>query len=65
MDTNVVYCDGPEAAAAVMSRYGATHVLSSGGVPDCDAEPTDFAGSPLFETIYAAEGVAVWHRAGS
>ena len=25
-----------------------------------DGEPTDFAASPLFETIYAADGVSVW-----
>jgi len=65
MDTRVVYCDGPEAAATVMIRYGATHVLSSGGVPDCDPEPTDFALSSLFEAIYSADGVTVWHRVGS
>ena len=31
-----IYCDGPEAAADGMARYGATYVLSSGGVLDCD-----------------------------
>ncbi len=64
-DTRTVYCDGPEAAAAVMARYGATHVLSSGGIPDCPAEPTDFAVSPLFEAIYSVDGVTVWHLAGA
>ena len=64
-DTRTVYCDGPEVAAAVMARYGATHVLSSGGVLDCAAEPTDFALSPLFETIYSVDGVTVWRLAGS
>jgi hypothetical protein len=65
IDTKIVYCDGPEQAATVMARYGATHVLSSGGVPDCAAEPTDFALSALFEAIYSVDGVTVWHLAGS
>ncbi len=56
-----VYCDGPEIAAEAMGRYGATYVLSSGGVLDCaDGEPTDFASSPLFETQYEVDGVSVW-----
>jgi hypothetical protein len=65
IDTKSVYCDGPEAAISIMLRYDATHVLSSGGVPDCAGQATDFAASPLFETIYAVDGVAVWRRAGS
>jgi hypothetical protein len=35
-------------------------VLSSGGVP-CDGKPgTDFSASPLFETVYDADGVTIW-----
>ena len=60
-DVNAAYCDGPEVAAERMGRYGATYVLSSGGVLDCpDGEPTDFASSPLFETLYDVDGVSVW-----
>jgi hypothetical protein len=60
-DVTTAYCDGPEAAAQVMTRYGATYALSSGGLPDCDdGEPTDFSSSPLFETVYDADGVQVW-----
>ena len=58
------YCDGPDAAAAVMDTYGATYVLSSGGVLDCAEEPTDFDGSDRFETVYADDGVSVWRRFG-
>lgn len=64
-DVRAAYCDGPATAAAVMARYGATFALSSGGLPDCDdGEPTDFASSPLFETIYDADGVQVWRLRG-
>jgi hypothetical protein len=59
-DIRAAYCDGPEAAAAVMARYGATYVLSPGGDPGCDAAPTDFGSSALFETVYDADGVAIW-----
>ncbi len=60
-DIRAVYCDGPEVAAAVMAGYGATYVLSSGGDPGCgDAANTDFWSSPLFETVYDADGVAIW-----
>jgi hypothetical protein len=63
---DAVYCDGPDAAVEQMRLYGATYVLSSGGALDCpDAEPTDFASSPLFETVYDADGVSVWKLAGS
>jgi len=56
-----VYCDGPEVAAEQMGVYGATYVLSSGGVLDCgEGGPTDFNASPLFETVYDADGVSVW-----
>jgi hypothetical protein len=64
-DVNAAYCDGPEAAAEVMARYGATYALSSGGGPDCaDGEPTDFTSSPLFETVYDVDGVQVWRLRG-
>ena len=64
-DVRAAYCDGPDAAADVMGRYGATYVLSSGGLPDCaDGELTDFSTSPRFETVYDAEGVMIWHLLG-
>jgi hypothetical protein len=60
-----IFCDGPEVAAERMAEYGATYVLSSGGILACDDElPTDFASSPLFETVYAQDGVSVWRLAG-
>jgi hypothetical protein len=60
-DIRTAYCGGPEAAAEVMARYGATYVLAPGGDPGCEgAEPTDFSASPLFETVYDADGVQVW-----
>ncbi len=34
-DIKAIYCDGPEVAVERMASYGATYVLSSGGVP-CD-----------------------------
>jgi len=64
LDIKGVYCDGADDAASLMARYGATHVLSSGGNPDCADGQTDFAASPLFETIYDLDGVAVWHLRG-
>jgi hypothetical protein len=64
-DIEAIYCEGPEVAAERMARYDATYVLSSGGVLECAGEPTDFASSPLFETVYAADGVTVWRLAGS
>ena len=64
-DIRAAYCDGPDAAAEVMARYGATYVLSSGGDPGCEgAEPTDFGSSPLFETVYDADGVRIWRLRG-
>jgi hypothetical protein len=63
-DIDAIYCDGPEVAQARMARYGATYVLSSGGVLACDA-PTDFGSSPLFETVYSVDGVSVWHLRSS
>jgi hypothetical protein len=63
-DVKAAYCDGPDVAAEVMARYGATFALSSGGPPDCDGRPTDFASSPRFETIYDVDGVQVWRLRG-
>jgi hypothetical protein len=66
VDVKVVYCDGPEAAAERMAAYGATYVLSSGGLLDCDdGEPTDFSSSPRFETVYDQDGVSVWRLVAS
>jgi hypothetical protein len=59
-DVKAIYCDGPEAAAERMATYGATYVLSSGGVLDCEGEPTDFASSPAFQTAYDRDGVSIW-----
>ena len=49
----------PEVAKDRMARYGASYVLSSGGILDCDV-PIDFASSPLFEMADLADGVSVW-----
>jgi hypothetical protein len=62
-DIDAIYCDGPQVAKERMARYGATYVLSSGGILDCDA-PTDFASSPLFQTVYSQDGVSVWRLRG-
>jgi hypothetical protein len=59
-DTTAIYCDGPDVAAARMARYGATYVLSSGGVPCGGQASTDFGASPLFATIYNVDGVSIW-----
>jgi hypothetical protein len=64
-DVYSVYCDGPSTAASIMARYGATYVLSSGGLLDCGGHaPTDFGKSPLFETVYSQDGVAIWWLRG-
>ena len=63
-DTKAIYCDGPDVAARLMAVYRATYVLSSGGVLECGHDPTDFGSSARFETIYAAGGIAIWHRRG-
>ncbi len=62
-DIEAIYCEGPEVARDRMTRYGATYVLSAGGVLDCAEEPTDFAASRLFEMVYTADGVSVWRLA--
>jgi hypothetical protein len=64
VDIAAIYCEGPEVAAKRMERYRATYVLSSGGALACD-EPTDFGSSPLFETVYEADGVSVWRLVGA
>ncbi len=59
-DTMLIYCGGPDVAAELMVRHGATYVLSFGGMLVCeDGQPTDFRTSPLFETLYDRDGVAV------
>jgi hypothetical protein len=64
-DTTAIYCDGPEVAVEKMATYGATYVLSSGGIPCQGAPGTDFSSSPLFQTVYDVDGVTVWRLAGS
>ena len=60
-DVHAIYCDGADEAVALMARYGARYVLSSGGALDCGGgEPTDFSKSPRFETVYDRDGVEVW-----
>jgi hypothetical protein len=60
-DTMRIYCDGPDVAAELMGRHGATYVLSFGGQLVCDdGEATDFGSSPLFETVYDRDGAAVF-----
>jgi hypothetical protein len=60
-DVEAVYCDGPDVAVERMAIYGATYVLSTGGVLECDdGQATDFSASPRFETLYDADGVSVW-----
>jgi hypothetical protein len=60
-DTTAIYCDGPDVAAERMALYGATYVLSSGGILECGgSDPTAFGSSPLFETVYEKDGVSVW-----
>ncbi|HEY5276149.1 MAG TPA: hypothetical protein VIK38_06380, partial [Coriobacteriia bacterium] len=64
-DVRAAYCDGPDAAAEVMGRYGATYMLSSGGALDCaGGQPTDLSKSTRFEAVYDAEGVQIWRLRG-
>lgn len=60
-DIKAIYCEGPDSAIQRMATYGATYVLSSGGVP-CDpgVPGTDFSLDPRFETVYDETGVTVW-----
>jgi hypothetical protein len=65
-DVQAVYCGGNAAAALIMRRYGASYVLSSGGLLDCAQHPpTDFEQSSLFSTAYEADGVAIWQLNGA
>jgi hypothetical protein len=64
-DTTAIYCDGPAVAAEKMAIYGATYVLSSGGVPCKGAPGTDFSSSDRFTTVYDRDGVEIWRLAGS
>jgi hypothetical protein len=65
-DVLAIYCDGPDVAAERMATYGATYVLSSGGVLDCeDGTITEFGSSDRFEEVYGQDGVFVWHLRGS
>ncbi len=60
-DIRAIYCDGPDVAVARMARYGATYVLSSGGLLDCAGhDPTDFETSGRFRTVFRDAAVAVW-----
>jgi hypothetical protein len=65
-DVHRVYCDGDDQAAAIMQRYRAGYVLSTGGLLDCgQGRATDFAASPRFETVYRDGGVSVWRLRGA
>jgi hypothetical protein len=60
-DIKTIYCDGDAVAAELMVRHGAGYVLSSASLLECDDDaPTDFRTSPLFETLYDVDGVAVF-----
>ncbi|MHB8958630.1 MAG: DUF2298 domain-containing protein [Candidatus Limnocylindrales bacterium] len=60
-----VRCGRPDAAAAAMREFGATYVLSSGGLVDCGgAAPTNLSESPRFEVVFDGGGVTVWHLRG-
>jgi hypothetical protein len=60
-DVHSAYCDGDAAAAAIMARYGASYVLSSGGLVDCGGKsPTDFDHSPRFVTAENVGATTVW-----
>ena len=66
-DIRRIRCEGPDVAAALMAKYGATYVLSSGGLLECagEAGPTDFSASDRFETVYDADGVTIWRLRGA
>jgi hypothetical protein len=61
-DVTSAYCNGPDVAAKVMRRYGATYALSFGGYLACPdgGAGTDFASSELFELVHEDEGVDVY-----
>jgi hypothetical protein len=61
VDVKTIYCEGDQRAVEVMAKYGATYVLSAGGVLECPSgSPTDFRESDRFETVYDAGGVAIF-----
>jgi uncharacterized membrane protein len=60
-DVQRIYCDGDAAAADLMRQYAATYVVSPGSGVDCGgSEHTLFGSSPLFESVYDADGVSIW-----
>ena len=63
-DTKAIYCDGPEVAAERMATYGATYVLSSGGVRATARPATDFSSSPLSRRSTTTDGVTSGGCAG-
>ena len=64
-DVTAAYCDGPDAAATVMARYGATYIITPKYNTSCEAgAPTDFASSPRFETVFDVDEVQIWRLRG-
>jgi hypothetical protein len=61
-DVTSAYCNGPEVAAQVMRRYGATYALSFGGYLACPdgGVGTDFSSSARFELVHEDAGVEVY-----
>jgi hypothetical protein len=60
-DVTAAYCDGPEAAAAVMARYGATYVITPKYHTWCESGAgTDFSSSERFETVFDVDEVQIW-----
>ena len=60
-DIAAIYCDGPEVAASAWPTYGATYVLSSGGVLDCDEASRPTSGrARCSRRSTTADGVSVW-----
>jgi hypothetical protein len=63
-DVRAAFCGGPDAAAGVMTRYGATYVISRELPFDCaGATPTDFSASSRFRVEYD-DGVTIWRLGG-
>ena len=61
VDVQRIYCDGDTAAADLMRQYAADFVVSPGSGVDCGgSEHTPFGSSPLFESVYDADGVSIW-----
>ena len=59
-DIDRIYCDGDRTAVDVLQKYNATFVLSRDELYCGEREPTDFASSPTFTTVYDSEGVTIW-----